>query len=220
MRDYVTVVSGAPRSGTSLMMRMLEAGGIPALTDAQRPPDAHNPHGYFEYSPVKRLALGDDASWIEAARGKAVKVIYRLLTYLPPRTTYRTVFMERDLEEVFASQRDLLLAQGDAAALQEPAHLIPALAAELRIARDWLARQPNMSVLPVPHAELVRDPLTWSREVARFLGGGLDEAAMAAAVDPSLYRHRPTPLAQAGREALAAAPDPGEFAAPPARPKR
>jgi hypothetical protein len=190
MRDYVTVVSGAPRSGTSLMMRMLEAGGIPALTDAERPPDAHNPHGYFEYSPVKRLALGDDASWIEAARGQAVKIIYRLLTYLPPRTSYRIIFMERDLEEVFASQRDMLLAQGDAAASQEAARLIPAMAAELRATKEWLARQPNASALAVPYAEVVRDPVTWSHDVARFLGASLDEAAMAAAVDPSLYRHR------------------------------
>jgi hypothetical protein len=169
---------------------MLEAGGIPALTDAQRPPDAHNPHGYFEYSPVKRLALGDAASWIEAARGQAVKIIYRLLTHLPPHMSYRIVFMERDLEEVFASQRDMLRAQGDAAASQEAARLIPAFAAELRVVRDWLARQPGMSVLAVPYAEVVRAPLTWSHEVSQFLGPGLDEAAMAAAVDPSLYRHR------------------------------
>jgi LPS sulfotransferase NodH len=190
MRDYVTVVSGAPRSGTSLMMRMLAAGGISALTDGQRPPDAQNPHGYFEYSPVKRLALGDDASGIEAARGRAVKVIYRLLTHLPPRMSYRIVFMERDLDEVFASQRDMLRVQGNAAASQEAARLIPAMAAELRVVKEWLARQPNTSVLAVPYAELVRDPLTWSHEVSRFLGASLDEAAMVAAVDPSLYRHR------------------------------
>jgi hypothetical protein len=171
-----------------MMMRMLAAGGIPALTDSQRPPDAHNPHGYFEYSPVKRLA--EDASWIEAARGQAVKIIYRLLMYLPPRMSYRIVFMERDLEEVFASQRDMLCAQGDAAASQESARLIPAFAAELRVVKDWLARQPNMPVLAVPYAEVVRDPLTWTHEVSRFLGAGMDEAAMAATVDPSLYRHR------------------------------
>jgi LPS sulfotransferase NodH len=190
MRDYVTVVSGAPRSGTSLMMRMLAAGGIPALTDGQRPPDVHNPHGYFEYRPVKRLALGDAASWIESARGHAVKVIYRLLTYLPPRMSYRIVFMERDWEEVFASQRDMLRAQGDAAASQEAARLIPAMAAELHDVKEWMARQSGMSVLAVPYAEVVGDPVTWAREVARFLGGGLDEGAMAAAVDVSLYRHR------------------------------
>jgi len=109
---------------------------------------------------------------------------------LPPRMSYRIVFMERDLEEVFASQRDLLRAQGDAAATQESARLIPAMAAELRVVRDWLAQQPGMSLLAVPYAGVLRDPLTWSHEVSRFLGAGLDEAAMAAAVDPSLYRHR------------------------------
>jgi hypothetical protein len=171
-----------------MMMRMLAAGGIPALTDGQRPPDEHNPHGYFEYSPVKRLA--EDACWIEAARGRAVKIIYRLLIHLPPRMSYRIVFMERDWEEVFASQRDMLRAQGDAAASQESAQLIPALAAELRVVKDWLARQPGMPVLAVPYAEVVREPVKWSHEVARFLGGGMDEAAMAAAVDRSLYRHR------------------------------
>jgi hypothetical protein len=82
----------------------------------------------------------------------------------------------------------MLRAQGDAAASQEAARLIPAFAAELRVAKEWLARQPGMPMLAVPYAELVRDQLKWSHEVAQFLGGGLDEAAMAAAVDPSLYR--------------------------------
>jgi hypothetical protein len=83
------------------MMRMLDAGGIPALTDGHRPPDEHNPGGYFEYDPVKRLA--EDASWLEAARGRAVKVIYRLLAHLPAQLDYRVVFMERDMGEVFES---------------------------------------------------------------------------------------------------------------------
>src|SRR5690349_18862446 len=95
-RNYVTVVTGVPRSGTSLMMQMLEAGGISALTDNQRPPDIHNPRGYFEYDLVKRIA--QDASWMEAARGKAVKIIYRLLPHLPPEFEYRVVFMDRDLD--------------------------------------------------------------------------------------------------------------------------
>jgi len=188
MRDYVTVVSGIPRSGTSLMMRMLEAGGIPALTDGERPADAHNPHGYFEYSPVRRLA--EDASWMAAARGKAVKIVYRLLVRLPPCVGYRIVFMERDLAEAYASQRDMLHAKGDAAASQDGGRLIRAFAAELRATKAWLATQPAMPVLAVPYAEVIREPLAWAREVARFLGGGLDEAAMAAAVDPLLYRHR------------------------------
>jgi hypothetical protein len=137
MREYVTVVTGAPRSGTSLMMRMLDAGGIPALTDGHRPPDEHNPGGYFEYDPVKRLA--ENSSWLETARGRAVKVIYRLLPYLPPQVEYRVVFMERDLTEVFESQRAMLRARGDPAADQQGDRLLRALAEELDNARELLA---------------------------------------------------------------------------------
>jgi len=171
-----------------LMMRMLDAGGIPALTDGHRPPDVHNPGGYFEYDPVKRLA--EDSSWLEAARGRAVKVIYRLLPYLPERLDYRVVFMERDLEEVFESQRVMLRARGDPAAGQHEDRLLPALAGELRNAREWLARRPGVRVLAAPYAGVVREPADWSRKVSGFLDGGLDEAAMAAAVDPTLYRQR------------------------------
>src|SRR5229473_1246199 len=110
IRDYVTVVTGMPRSGTSLMMQMLEAGGITALADDRRPADIHNPQGYFEYEPVTRIAR--DASWLEAARGKAVKIIYRLLPHLPADFGYRIVFMDRNLSEIFMSQRDMLRARG------------------------------------------------------------------------------------------------------------
>jgi hypothetical protein len=188
MRDYVTVVTGMPRSGTSLMMHMLDAGGIPALTDGRRPPDEHNPGGYFEYDPVKRLA--EDSSWLEAARGRTVKVVYRLLPYLPPQIDYRVVFMERDLREVFESQRDMLRARGDPAAEQPGDRLLPALAEELRTAREWLARQPGILALTAPYREVVREPAAWSHKVSDFLGGGLNEAAMAAVVDPCLYHRR------------------------------
>jgi hypothetical protein len=187
-RDWVTVVSGIPRSGTSLMMRMLNAGGIPALTDGERRADTHNPHGYFEYEPVKRLQAG--ASWIGAARGKSLKVIYRLLRFLPASVPYRVVLMKRDMHEVFDSQRDMLRARGDGAAEQAGDRLMVALAAELEETRNWLSRQPQIQVLEVQYADVIADPAGQAREVSRFLGGGLDEDAMAASVDPSLYRHR------------------------------
>ncbi len=187
-RDWVTVVSGIPRSGTSLMMRMLDAGGIPALTDGERRADSHNPHGYFEYEPVKRLA--SDASWMESARGKSLKVIYRLLRFLPAGVPFRVILMKRDMHEVFDSQRDMLRARGDGAAEQSGDRLIAALAAELEETRNWLLRQSQISVLDVNYAEVVADPAGQARELSSFLGGGLAEAAMAAAVDPSLYRHR------------------------------
>jgi hypothetical protein len=171
-----------------MMMHMLQAGGIPALSDGLRPADRHNPHGYFEYEPVKRLA--QDSSWLEGARGKAVKVIYRLLVHLPPQVGYRVIFMRRNLTEVFQSQSDMLRATDVGTAGQDRDRLIPALAAELRSAREWLAKRPEIPVMDVPYAGVVRDPAKWSHSVAEFLGGNLDEPAMAAVVDAALYRHR------------------------------
>jgi len=183
-RSYVTVVSGMPRSGTSCMMRMLQAGGLPALTDGRRPADVHNPHGYFEYELVKQLP--HDASWVGNARGKAVKIIYPLLRYLPSEIEYRVVFTERDLKDVFASQRAMLLSRGDPAAGQDEKRLIKALRTELEGIKEWLARQSHIQSLEVPYAELVRESAGWSSKISHFLSGGLDEAAMANAVDPSL----------------------------------
>ncbi len=190
MSGYITVVSGIPRSGTSLMMRMLDAGGIPALTDRIRRPDAHNPRGYFEYQPVKRLAA--DSSWMEAARGKAVKIVHRLLLHLPAGFEYRVIFMDRDLTEVFASQRDMLAAYGDAAAFQDEKQIVRALAEEVRAVKEWLSGRAATSLFSVPYAELVREPAKWSARVSGFLNGRLDEAAMAAVVDPALYHRRNT----------------------------
>lgn len=188
-RDYITIVSGVPRSGTSLMMRMLEAGGIPALTDNIRQPDAHNPHGYFEYEPVKRLAT--DSTWMKNARGKAVKIIYPLLRHLPPGFEYRVIFMDRDLAEVFDSQREMLATRCDPAASQHETRIIATLAQEVHAAKHQLTARPSTAVLTVSYAELVTDPSKWSAEVSRFLiGGALNEAAMALIADPVLYRHR------------------------------
>jgi hypothetical protein len=186
MRDYVTIVSGMPRSGTSLAMQMLGAGGMPLLTDARRLADAHNPRGYFEYDPVKRLAA--DSSWVNSARGRAVKIIYRLLRHLPADTAYRVLFLERDVVEVFESQQEMLRSRNDPAALQDRERILSALTEELAKVKAWLARQANMLVLTVPYAEVVNHPLERAREISRFLDG-LDESAMAAAVDPALYRH-------------------------------
>src|SRR4029450_2106899 len=106
----IVVVSGLPRSGTSLMMQMLQAGGMPLLTDDLRPPDADNPNGYWEYEPVKRLH--QDNSWIRKAEGKALKAVSGSLHYLPPQPTYKILFMQRPMQEVLASQTVMLERRG------------------------------------------------------------------------------------------------------------
>lgn len=182
----ITVVSGLPRSGTSMMMQMLEAGGLPVFTDAQRTPDASNPRGYYEHERVK--ALGRDSAWLPEADGHVVKVIAQLLRHLPSELDYRVVFMERDLSEVLSSQTSMLSRLGRPAA--NPTVLRPVFERQLAEARAWLDAEPHADALFVSHRDTVTDPAAIASAVNAFLGGRLDEEAMAATVDPSLHREQ------------------------------
>jgi sulfotransferase family protein len=188
VRDFVTVVSGAPRSGTSMMMRMLEAGGIPPLTDGVRVPDRDNPRGYLEYEPVKRTK--HDASWLATANGRAVKMVHLLLRDLPADRPYRVVLMRRDPREMVASQRLMLERLGrDAGALSDERRA-EIFAAQLDETERWLRSQASFSCLAMDYNELLANPRPHVERLVAFLGGDLDAAAMAAVVDPSLYRNR------------------------------
>jgi hypothetical protein len=184
----VTVVSGLPRSGTSLAMQMIHAGGIPALTDGQRTSDDSNPRGYFELERVKQLK--QDKSWLDEAAGKVVKVIHLLLAELPDDRPYRVVFMQRDLREVVQSQATMLARSGRTGGQLAPERLIAVYEQQLKTVEQWLAARPNFSVLRVQYAQLVSDPAGVVPTVNTFLGGSLDEARMRAAVDPGLHRNR------------------------------
>ncbi len=184
----ITVVSGLPRSGTSMMMRMMEAGGVPVLTDEKREADEDNLRGYYEDERVKQLR--EDASWIDEAEGKAVKVISYLLRYLPEGHSYRVIFMERKISEVLASQRKMMRRRG------EPAEEIPddvmagIFERHLAETEEWLTRQPHIETIRVSYNETLSDPKSTAERVAAFLGGGLDVEKMTRVVDPQLYRQR------------------------------
>lgn len=187
----ITVVSGLPRSGTSLMMQMLQAGGLPPLTDEQRTPDESNPRGYLEFERVKQLKT--DRAWLADARGHAVKIIHALLPDLPTtgNERYRVIFMRRRLEEVVASQRAMLARSGKTGAALDDARLIAMFQAQLTRVESWLRERPaHFAVLEVAHGDLLADPLAGTARVSAFLGGGLDTAAMVRAVDPTLWRQR------------------------------
>lgn len=189
VQQSVIVVSGLPRSGTSLMMRMLQAGGVPLLTDGQRTADANNPHGYFEYEPVR--ALKRDASWLPQARGKAIKIISELLPALPPQIAYRVLFMRRDMQEVLASQRQMLVRLGRTTPdTPADAELAPLFAAHLQQVQQWLAQQPHIAVLEVSYNALLHEPQPIIERINQFLGGGLDTTRMAQMIDRQLYRQR------------------------------
>lgn len=188
MRDFVTVVSGAPRSGTSMMMRMLEGGGIAPLTDGVRAPDRDNPHGYFEFEPVKRTKT--DASWVATAAGRAVKMVHLLLRDLPLDRSYRVVLMRRDLGEMVASQRLMLERLGRDAGKLSDQRMAEIFAAQLDETERWLRTHAGFSCLAMNYNELVATPRPHVERLAEFLGGGLDLDAMCAVVDPALWRNR------------------------------
>jgi hypothetical protein len=186
MQNEIIIVSGLPRSGTSLMMQMLESGGMAILTDHVRAADVDNPKGYYELEAVKRTK--EDPSWLSQARGKAVKMISMLLYGLPPTERYRIIFMERDLDEVLASQRKMLARRAEAPGSDDD--MRRSFTIHLDKLRDWLCRQKHIGVLPVSYNNLLAEPMFVVQRVNRFLDDQLDTARMASVVDSSLYRNR------------------------------
>jgi hypothetical protein len=186
--SFITVVSGLPRSGTSLVMQMLSAGGMSVLADDIRAADDDNPAGYFEFEPVKRTR--SDASWVPAAAGKAVKVIYLLLPDLPLEFSYRVIFVRRNLDEVVRSQQAMLQRRGEAGAGLDAAEMARVFARQLEKTEAWLSRQSSISVMFLDYSSVVSDPQPHAERIRDFLGVDLDTSAMSAAVNPKLYRHR------------------------------
>ncbi len=173
------------------MMQMLAAGGFDLLTDDVRGPDAHNPRGYFELEAVKRIQR--DSAWVSRAVGRAVKVVQPLVTSLPDGYAYRLLWMRRPLEEVLASQRHMLEQRGAAADDLPPERLLAVFRQQHRALECWVAARDDARMLAVDTRLLVASPVASAREVAHFLDVDLDNEAMAAVVDPGLYRRRPGP---------------------------
>jgi len=188
--EPIIVVSGLPRSGTSMMMRMLEAGGIEILSDQERGADIDNPKGYFELERIKNLEKETDKSYLRGGRGKAVKAISFLIKDLPDDNDYRVIFMRRDLDEVLVSQEKMIarLDQGDTSAQNEA--MKEAYRNDIVRTRLLCRSRPNFELIEIQYKAAVEDPAQASRMVNEFLGGSLDEAAMRAAVDSTLYRNR------------------------------
>lgn len=187
--EFITVVSGLPRSGTSMMMKMLEAGGIPPITDKLREADEDNPKGYYEFERVKLMDKGD-TSWVIDARGKVVKVISALLKHLPPEEQYRVVFVRRNMPEVLASQRKMLIRRGEDPDKMDDAQMAMLFQKHLTQVEEWLAARPNFRVLYVHYSDVLADPRLQIATINDFLGGELNVKAMTEAVDPQLYRNR------------------------------
>ena len=182
----IVVVSGLPRSGTSLMMQMLAAGGMEVVSDHQRRPDVDNPRGYWELEQVKRIQR--DTSWIPQTRGKAFKMISQLLYQLPSTESYRIIFMQRDLDEVLASQEKMLARRNRPVAPQ--GEMRASFQLHLKRLFDWLEQQPNMQLCCVSYNALLDDPTVEAHRISEFLDGQVTADTMTHVVDLSLYRNR------------------------------
>ncbi len=193
--EDVIVVSGLPRSGTSMMMKMLDATGLPIMTDHQRTADEDNPKGYYEYERVKDLKQETDKSWVRQARGKVLKVISHLLEDLPDENFYRVILMRRDFDEIIASQNKMLDRRGEENPVEDD-EAKESYIRHLVDVRFMVRKRANFEMIEVEFGRALQAPEEFVAEVNDFLGGGLDIDAMMAVVDPELYRNRKPELVQ------------------------
>ncbi len=185
----VIIVSGLPRSGTSMAMQMLSAGGFPVITDGVRRADEDNPKGYYEEERVKELHKdGEDRSWLRANRGKAIKIISFLLRHLPDDNNYKVIFMRRDLPEVLKSQTKML------ERLEQPNDTSDEQMMDIWKDHLWnvnyfLKHCNHIDFMEILYSDAVKDPVKEVTRIRDFLGEDLNVERMAAVVDPSLYRN-------------------------------
>lgn len=184
----ITIVSGLPRSGTSLMMQMLVAGGMSPLADGERTPDSDNPRGYLEWERIKQLPNNPEC--IAEAEGKVVKAISRLLFALPTGYDYRVIFMQRPLHEVIASQDQMLRRRGTYKEGTDSALISCAFEKHLSEVYAWLESKPNVRALRIGYHDVLQDANKIGRRLTEFLALDLNLEAMTCQVDESLYRNR------------------------------
>jgi hypothetical protein len=188
--DVITIVSGLPRSGTSMLMSMLETGGLPLLIDGVRTADEDNPKGYFEFERVKKVK--QDKAWLNDAKGKVVKMISQLLYDLPSDYHYKIVFVRRNIDEILASQKQMLIRRGtykDGGPADDKMRAM--LLAHVEQVLKWVDKQTNMNCVCVDYNNMLQGGAQEQiSKINIFLGGRMNTAAMTAVVDKKLYRQR------------------------------
>jgi len=190
---YLILVSGLPRSGTSLMMNMLQSGGIPIQTDNQRKADPDNPTGYFELERVKKIPEGDTA-WLSKHHGKAIKIVAPIISCLPDDLEYKVIFMQRDLDEILASQAQMLSNRYRCVDKEQDLVLKRIFQESIKSVQAYMAQQPNFSFLPCSYSNIVKDPMPEIIMIEEYLNIRLEKRNMAECVDPGLYRQRKSQL--------------------------
>ena len=181
-KGQIVIISGLPRSGTSLMMQILNEGGVEALTDNNRKADKSNPKGYFEYDPV--MAIHKDNTWLGKAQNKSLKVVAPLLKYLDPKYRYKVIFMNRDISEVIKSQQKMKGKNPDIL----PINLFEAFKRQLSMVEIWKNEEPGVELIYVNYQDVLNNTQITLEHIESFIGLDLNKQAMASCVDKTLYR--------------------------------
>jgi len=187
--DYVmiVIVSGLPRSGTSMMMGMLKSGGFNVLIDDVRTADEDNPKGYYEFERVKKMKDGD-TNWIYLAKNKVVKVISYHLKFLPNEYHYKIVFMEREMKEILISQNKMMLRRGETNNTISDEDMTRYFQKHLEQVKKWLESQSNFETIYMNYNKLVKNPTAEIRTLNQFFNENLNTSNMIESIDKSLYR--------------------------------
>lgn len=188
MQRFIIIVSGLPRSGTSLMMQILKAGGMALVVDDKRPADVNNPKGYFEFEAVKYLE--EDNDWLENARGKVVKVISHQLKFLPTGFTYKTIFMHRNLTDIVESQNRMLKQLKKDSRRLSDTDLVGIYKTHIADTMLFLSRQNNHSIAEVHYESLIQNTSLEIKRIKKFINHSLNEESMQAVIDESLNHGR------------------------------
>ena len=186
--QYITIVTGLPRSGTSLMMKILDEGGLETVQDNIRQADIDNPNGYYEFEKVKKIK--QDSSWLPETQGKVFKMVSMLLFHLPPTYKYKLVFMRRNIDEMLTSQTKMLKRLNKPGPPVTDEQISALFTKHLDDFGVWVGKQANIELIYIWYSDLMQQPCVETGRINQFLGGSLNVAKMAAVVDPTLYRNR------------------------------
>ncbi len=192
-RDYLIIVTGLPRSGTSLLMQMLGAGGISLLYDSERLPDEFNPYGYYEHQIIHNLAKTSDISCLQQYKGYAVKIISPILVKLTITFPARIIYIKRDLQEVIVSQQKMSyknkLLNISSLSLDQK-KLLNIFEKHTQQMMSFILHNPNLKLLEVNFSEVFSHSENIINSIDKFLDGNLERTGMKSVIKPELYRNK------------------------------
>lgn len=184
--ETITVVSGLPRSGTSLLMQMLDKAGMQMFVDNVRQADDSNPKGYFEHEAVKSLAR--NKAWVNQAVGKVVKVVSHLLFHLPDNYHYKIIFVDRDLSQILKSQQKMLIKKGKNKKESYSITLEMSYKKNLEKVDKWAKTHYNVEILHVNFSNLINNGIVEAKKIIEFLNINAKPEDIAKAIDKKLHR--------------------------------